>query len=537
MTKHPDFIPPHADTPVDTRASKHVKSVNFVNRAMLAALLTAAVPLSAGAQAQQPQPGQLPPAAIVEIDDAFAKFQQRTPVPGLVYAVVKDGRIVLSAALGAQTVGGAPVTLDTRFRIASMSKAFTALAILKLRDDGKLALDDLAEKHIPQMRGWTYPTSDAPRIRIRDLLAHVGGFVTDDPWGDRQQVLSEAGFTAMIAAGVPWSRVGQQQHEYSNFGYALLGRIVTNASGKPYQAYIRDTILRPLGMTASTYEVGEVPKGKLAVGYRWEDERWVEEPSMRDGAFGAMGGLVTTATDYARWVAFLLSAWPARDGPDIGPVKRATVREMAQGLNFVRIAPRNGGPEGDKCVHAIAYGMGMRVTPDCDLGLTLSHGGGYPGYGSFVVLAPERGVAAFGFANRTYQAPAVPVWQSLWALARSDAIRPRETPLNPQLGQMQDAARAAYTAGALKPLDGKLAMNFLMDRSAENWAKEFARIKALMGNCPAAEPLFPTGMLSTAFRWNCARGKLDGQILLAPTNPPTIQALRFFPQLGISNAP
>lgn len=506
--------------PVDRRARKHAGRVNLVKLTVFAAALGAA---------SLPASAQVPPAAVVEIGDAFARFQERTPVPGLVYAVVKDGKLVLTSMQGVQSIGGAAVTLDTRFRIASMSKAFTALAILKLRDEGKLALDDLAEKHIPEMRGWKYPTSDSPRIRIRDLLAHVGGFVTDDPWGDRQQVLSEPEFTAMIAAGVPWSRIGQSQHEYSNFGYALLGRIVTNASGKPYQAYIRDTIMRPLGMADTTYDIAQVPKNKLAIGYRWENEAWVEEPSMRDGAFGAMGGVITTAPDYAKWVGFLLSAWPSRDGPETGPVKRATVREMAQGLNFVRIAPRNGGPEGDKCVHATAYGMGMRVTPDCDLGLTLSHGGGYPGYGSFVVLAPELGIAAFGFANRTYQAPAVPVWQSLWAL-RKAGVSPRPVPLDPLLGQMQDAARAAYAAGTLAPLEGKLAMNFRMDRSDANWAKEFARIKGLVGDCPTAEPLAPTGNLSTSFRWNCARGKLDGQILLAPTNPPTIQALRFFPQ-------
>lgn len=509
----------------DATSLEHVRTVGFVGLTGFALLLAATQPVAA--QTAQPP---LPPAAIEQIDSAFAGFRERAPVPGLVYAVVRGGKIVHLAAHGAQSIDGAPVTADTRFRIASMSKAFTALAILKLRDEGRLVLDDLAEKHIPEMRGWTYPTGDAPRIRIRDLLAHVAGFVTDDPWGDRQQVLSEAEFTKMIAAGVPWSRTGQLQHEYSNFGYALLGRIVTNASGRPYQAYVRDTILRPLGMAASTYEVGEVPRDKLAIGYRWQDERWVEEPEMRDGAFGAMGGLVTTANDYAKWVAFLLSAWPARDGPEAGPVKRATVREMAQGLNFVRISPRPGAAAGDKCVHATAYGMGMRVTPDCDLGLTLAHGGGYPGYGSFVVLAPEYGVAAFGFANRTYQAPAVPVWQSLWALARAGAIRPHGKWLNPLLVEMQDAARTAYAEGTLKPLQGKLAMNFLMDRSAADWAKEFARIKALVGECPTAEPLFPTGMLSTAFRWNCARGKLDGQILLAPTNPPAIQALRLAPR-------
>lgn len=475
--------------------------------------------------------GALPSSVAAEIDAAFATFRERTPVPGLAYAIVRDGKLVHAATHGVQSIEQPrPITAKTRFRIASMSKAFTALAILKLRDEGRLSLDDLAEKHVPQMRGWSYPTSDSPRIRVRDLLQHVAGFVTDDPWGDRQQSLSEAEFTRMIAAGVPWSRVGQSQHEYSNFGYALLGRIVTNVSGESYQHYIRRSILQPLGMTASGYEIRDVPAQLMAVGYRWENDRWVAEPTMPDGAFGAMGGLHTTVEDYSKWVSFLLSAWPARDGPDSGPVKRSTVRELAQGLNFVRVVPRQGTPSDDKCVHAVAYGMGMRATPDCDLGLTLSHGGGYPGYGSFVVLAPELGTGAFGFANRTYQAPAVAVWQSLWALERAGVIARREPPLNPLLAEMQEAVRATYAAGSLKPIEGRLAMNFLMDRSAENWASELARLKALLGACPTVEPMQPTGMLSANFRWNCEKGMVDGQILLAPTNPPTVQALRFAPK-------
>ena len=480
-------------------------------------------------------PGAPPAAVAAEIDAAFAAYRESNPVPGLAYAVVQDGKIVHMRTHGVQSFQSRrPVTPQTRFRIASMSKAFTALAILKLRDEGRLSLDDLAEKHVPEMRGWTYPTSDSPRIRVRDLLQHVAGFVTDDPWGDRQQPLSPAEFTRMIAEGVLWSRTGQTSHEYSNYGYALLGRIVTNASGQPYQRYIERTILRQLGMTSSGYEIRDVAPNVLAVGYRWENERWVAELAMPDGEFGAMGGLHTTVEDYSRWVAFLLSAWPPRDGPETGPARRSTVRELAQGLNFVRIAPRAGAEEGDKCVHAIAYGMGMRVTPDCNLGLTLSHGGGYPGYGSFVVLAPDRGAGVFAFSNRTYQAPAAPVWQSLWAMERAGLLPRRDVPLNPMLAQMHEAARAAYAAGSLAPLQGRLAMNFLLDRSAAHWAAEFASMKSALGACPTAEPMFATGNLSSAFRWNCEKGVLDGQILLAPTKPPAIQSLRFLPQPAAS---
>jgi len=489
-----------------------------------------AVPVSGTARAEVAAAAAIPAPLAAEIDAAFAAYRERTPVPGLAYAVVKDGKIVHQGLWGVQTIGGKrPVTADTHFRIASMSKAFTALAILSLRDAGKLSLDDLAETHVPEMKGWAYPTTDAPRIRVRDLLQHVAGFVTDDPWGDRQQVLSEADFTRMIAAGVPWSRTGQMQHEYSNFGYALLGRIIKNVSGMPYQAYIRQTILTPLGMTNTGYEIADVPKDRLAVGYRWENDQWVEEPSMRDGTFGAMGGLNTTVNDYAKWVSFLLSAWPPRSGAETGPVRRSTVREMAQGLNFVRILPRPGAPADDKCVHAVAYGMGLRSSPDCDLGLALFHAGGYPGYGSFVVLAPETGTAVFGFASRTYQAPLVPVWQSLWAMARAGAIRPAETPVSGEVAAMHEAIRAAYAAGTLAPLEGRLAMNFPLDRSAENWAREFARLKTLTGACTAVESLRATGALSATFRWTCEKGPLGGQILLAPTLPPTLQALRFDP--------
>jgi hypothetical protein len=89
------------------------------------------------------------------------------------------------------------------------------------------------------------------------------------------------------------------------------------------------------------------------------------------------------------------------------------------------------------------------------------------------------------------------------------------------------AAKAAYAAGNLGPLQGRLSMNFLMDRSAENWAAELAALKEEVGECPADEPLAPMGAMSTAFRLNCEKGKIDGLLLLAPTTPATIQALRF----------
>jgi CubicO group peptidase (beta-lactamase class C family) len=287
--------------------------------------------------------------------------------------------------------------------------------------------------------------------------------------------------------------------------------------------------MQPLGMTKSGYEFRDVPMAERAVGYRWENERWVEEPTMAHGEFGAMGGVYVTAEDYSKWLAFLLSAWPPRDGPETGPVKRATVRELAQGLNFVASRKRIGGASDDTCEWASAYAMGLIAIRDCTLGLTLSHGGGFPGYGSYMVLVPERRAAAFVLTNRTYSGPSEPVWRSLLAIDSQGMIPPDKRVIAPILETMQAAVRAAYEAGTIEPLRGKLAMNFLMDRDAKNWASELAKIKQQIGECASAEPLFVTGALSTSYRWNCEKGHINGQILLAPTNPPTIQSWRLMP--------
>lgn len=498
----------------------------YLKRTLLAALFfsTAAPATAQTSTAPAQTVEQLAP----EIDALFAKFQTDAHVPGIVYGVIKDGKLAYVKAYGVQNLTEKrPVTPDTLFRIASMTKAFTALSILSLRDQGKLSLDDLAEKHIPEMKGWKYPTTDSPRIRVRDLLQHVGGFVTDDPWGDRQQVLPEAEFTKMIKAGVPFSRTPQTAHEYSNFGYALLGRIVANASGMSYRRYVEQTLLKPLGMTSSGFEVTDAPRERRAIGYRWENDAWAEEPTMKDGAFNAMGGLQVSAKDYAKWVAFLLSAWPPRDDADNGPVKRATVREMAQGLNFVTLATRTGTSGATACKQAAAYAMGWRVAQDCDLGLTMAHGGGYPGYGSHIMLMPEYGVGVFAMANRTYAGPSAPAWDSAVAMHKAGLLRRAELPVSTELATFFEAVRKTYAAGNLGPLEGKLAMNFLMDRSADNWTKELTALKAQVGQCATAEPFAPLGAMSGAFRLNCEKGQLDGNILLAPTRPVTMQSLRF----------
>ena len=466
-------------------------------------------------------------AAVPAIDRLFADFQVDSHAPGLVYGIVANGRLVHVKGLGVQDlVRKRPVTPDSLFRIASMTKAFTALSILKLREEGRLSLDDLAESYVPEMRGWTYPTKDSPRIRIRDLLTHSAGLVDDNPWGDRQTPLPDAEFTKMLQQGVPFSSAPGSHYEYSNFGFALLGRIIANVSGRPYRRYVEQSLLTPLGMTSSGYAIGEWPVERRAIGYRWEEGRWKAEPDMRDGAFGAMGGLQTSASDYARWVAFLLSAWPARDEADDGPVSRASVRMLAEGSNFTSVAQRYGASGAAACRQSLSYGFGMRIAQDCDLGLTLAHGGGYPGYGSHVMLMPDYGVGIFVFTNRTYNGGAGPAWDAAIALQKAGALIERTLTVSPLLAEGYAAAGRIYTAGDAGAARDRLAMNFLMDSALDSWRRKLAALKAEVGACRTDAPVKASGGLSGSFTWACERGRVAGTILLAPTPTAQIQELK-----------
>lgn len=467
------------------------------------------------------------PAEVTDlIDQHFTDYQAEQHVPGLVWGIVKDGQLVYFKASGiANLETDTPVSADSLFSIASMSKAFTALAILKLRDEGKLYLDAPAEYYVPELRDWTYPTTDSPRIRVRDLLAHVSGLVTDNPWGDRQQDMPEETFLEVLKQGVPFSRAPQTAYEYSNFGYALLGQIVTNVSGKPFDEYIRTEIMLPLGMTSTGYDVYAVDQDRRALGYRWEEGAFSDEPSLGPGVFGAMGGVMTNASDYEKWVAFLLGAWPPRDGPETGPVKRSSVRELSEGLDFPRVYKWDGLEGTEPCDVAMTYAMGFSRNAECDLGFVLTHSGGYPGYGSNVLLMPDAGVGIFAFANRTYAAPSRIVRKAALELARAGLAGPRAWPVSNVLAETYAIAGEIYGQGSFAPAEGKLAMNFLLDASVPVRERALAELKEEAGTCETDAPIKADGNLSGTFTWACENGQLEGWLLLAPTHTPQIQEL------------
>ncbi len=450
-----------------------------------------------------------------------------TTCPGLVFGVVNGGKLVYVRAFGVQdTKTNTPVNADSVFRIASMSKQMVALAALKLRDAGKLELDAPAERYIPELAKLHYPTSDSPKILVRDLLSHAAGFVTDDPWGDRQLDMSEADFSRFVAAGVPFSRAPGMAYEYSNFGYALVGRLVTNTAHRNYADYVTGNLLEPLGMNATTFDIAKIPAEHRAIGYRWENDAWKEEPALGPGTFGAMGGMATSANDYARYVAWVLSAWPPRDGADSRILRRASVREIARPQTYATvIAPTD--PAG--CARSASYGFGVIPFTDCILGTHFGHSGGLPGFGSNVLFVPNRDLAVFAFANRTYTPASRVVREAANLLVKSGAFPARQPPLAPGLAALLAAATRIYASGDVMTELESLAMNVLLDRDAALRNGELANLKERLGTCAAPpDPASDTAM-SGKFELACERGTLKIDLILAPTSPPTLQKLEFSP--------
>ena len=463
-------------------------------------------------------------AAFAHIDRLMTEFAAREHVPGAAWGIVVDGELVHIGTAGMREVATkAPVTRDSVFRIASMTKSFTAMAIVKLRDEGKLALDDPVEQYVPELKTLKYPTSDSPRITIRHLLSHATGFPEDNPWGDQQLAATEEEFSAMMRRGIPFSNPPGLAYEYSNYGFAILGRIVTNVAKVPYRDYIAAHVLKPLGMTSTTLEPTAVPADRLAHGYRWEDERWKEEPQLRDGAFGAMGGMLTSVADLGRYVSAFAGAWPPRDGPETAPIARASLREMQQ---VWRPRPANVSrpSTGTTQLNAGGYGYGLRVSQTCDFNHIVAHSGGLPGFGSLMQWLPEYGVGIVAMGNRTYTGWGGVVGEALLALRNTGALKPRVAAPSAALVGARDAVSQLVNTWDDALADRVAAVNLFLDRSKERRRREIDAVRAKVGTChPPREFTFVENALRGTWTLSCERGDLDVSITLAPTMPPTVQ--------------
>jgi len=463
-------------------------------------------------------------AAFPVIDKLFRDYAQKNHYPGFVYGIVADGKLVFGGNTGFTDLEmKTPATGQSDFRIASMTKSFVSVAILKLRDEGKIRLDDPAYLYIPELKDQKDLVSDAPPISIRNLLSHSAGFPEDNPWGDRQLAVPDEDLIAFVRKGISFSNSPGIAYEYSNMGFALLGHIVQKVSGQSYEEYITRNILQPLGMEHTYWEYTKVPANRLAHGYRWLNGNWVEQPLLHDGAYGAMGGMITTLEDFAKYTAFQLSAWPSRDGREDGPLKRSSLREMQQPSTFSNLNTQFSFSGGAACPLVSSYAFGLRWSKDCKGRTFVGHTGGLPGFGSNWVMLTDYGVGAISFSNLTYANASAINMQVLDTLVALAGLKPHKIPVSPILEQRKKELIALLPGWENARNTKIFAENFFLDYFVDALKKDAAEAFGRAGRILRAGEFQADNNLRGSFILEGEKADIEVRFTLTPGNPALIQ--------------
>jgi CubicO group peptidase (beta-lactamase class C family) len=461
--------------------------------------------------------------------------------PGLAYGVLRDGALIHSGGRGVRRLTGpgendAVPDADTLFRIASMTKSFTAATLLWLRDDGRLRLEDEVADHVPELARLRLPTTDSPPLTLRTLLTMAAGWPTDDPWGDRQQDLPDEELAALLRGGLGFAWAPGTAFEYSNLGYAVLGRVIATAAGQPYADVVTQRLLAPLGMTATGFTEDAAPENRRATGYRRAGQEWERVPVSGYGAFAPMGGLFSTVRDLARWVSFLADAFPPRDDPDDGPLRRASRRELQlPRLATPPVVTWRGLAE-PPVARSLAYGFGLVVEHDPRLGTVIAHSGGYPGFGSHMRWHPATGLGVVVLANATY-APAARLASRLMdslvehhVSALSGARPPWPIPTGGSILAATESARRDVTrlisAWDDTVAERLLAMNIDLDEPIATRRDQWAEVVAAIGPlAPDDEPALSTSPGHCSWWLRGPGGRVQVEIRMSPELPPRVQTL------------
>ena len=462
--------------------------------------------------------------ALPLIDKIYTEYAQQNHFSSIAYGIVVDGKLIHTNYIGFINIEKKiNANNQSAYRIASMTKSFTAMAILKLRDEGKLQLDDVASKYIPELKNQFYTTKDAPPITIRHLLTHMAGFPEDNPWGDRQLARTDNELMQLLNKKLSFSNNAGVAYEYSNLGFTLLGYIIKKVSGLSYENYITKNILQPLGMNHTYWEYNNVSTNNLVHGYRWLNNNYVEQPLLHDGAFGAMGGMITTIEDFSKYVIFNLSVWPPNNNKEIGPVKRSSVREMHHAWNFSALNTNFKYATGRATPLATAYGYGLRWSKDGEGRVSIGHTGGLPGFGSNWSILPDYGIGVILFANATYASTAYINTQVLDTLIAVAQLQPRQLKPSSILEERKQQLLTLLPNWNNAEATNIFADNFFLDYFIDSLQKEATTIFNKAGKILQVKNMIPGNNLRGSFIIECANNNIEISFTLTPENPALIQ--------------
>jgi len=450
--------------------------------------------------------------AFTAVDAAVEAERKQRNLPGLALGIVIDGELAYAKGFGvADLESRAAPDADTVYRIGSISKSFTGLAILALRDDGALDLDDPLTRWIPEAAGLVYPSRDARPITLRQLATHsaglprMGAFDPDHAPTEQVVVGSLAGLALDGTPGMASS--------YSNLGFSLLGIVAGRAAHASLHDVIARRVLEPLAMTSTFWGRAQVPPARLATAYKPDLTPLAPADTLLGAADGA-GGLYSTVRDMARYAALQLSAYPPRDDADRGPIRRATLREAhSTGIYLgsrVRTVAAPQRAERLLQFETSTYGFGWQRDVTCDFDDMVGHSGAIDSYRADLRFLTSRGVAVIVLTN--FAAAEVPriTDRVLETLLRTGALDKRSASLSPAFASAMTAwldvyntwNEAAFAAVLARPPD-------------PSEPAELAGYKQLHGACTSFAPLEVISPQRARLQLACERGPLELDVTLA----------------------
>jgi CubicO group peptidase (beta-lactamase class C family) len=316
---------------------------------------------------------ETPERLTARLERLVRQTQREKRLPSISAAVLRDGELIWEAAVGAADVEGeVEATPDTQYRIGSITKTFTAAAIMQLRDAGKLDLEDTLDRHIEGV---------AHTPPIRRLLSHASGLqreTQDDSWltlrfAEPDELLETLAQAELVLPS------GARFH-YSNLAFALLGIVVERVSGVPYKDYIRERLLEPVGLTRVSFEP-EPPAAKGYLAQPYADGVW-DTVGVETGAWASAGQLWGTAADICRWGAFLAD-------PDESVLAESSAEEMR---TVQAISDHERWQSG--------YGLGLGLYRDGER-ILAGHGGSMPGFIATLAFSAKEKIVVTALTNES----------------------------------------------------------------------------------------------------------------------------------------
>jgi CubicO group peptidase (beta-lactamase class C family) len=480
-------------------------------------------------------------ALVPKIDALLAARAAAAQTTGAAVAIVLEGEAVYVRGFGVRDhESKQPVDGDTVFRVGSVSKTITALAVLKLRDQGRVELDAPAAPYVPALASLPSPTKDSPPLTVRHLLTMTSGLPYDDMWGAVTFGQSDAELAELIAQGPSLAAAPGGKYRYSNLGFALLGKIVEAVSGQPFAEHVAGEVFAPLGMTSSGFVTGAIPRERMAVGYFKDGDRFVPEPIDSDGVFAPAGGVYTTANDLARYAAYHLAAYPPRDDAETGPVRRSTLREMHAGQAWARWADDfpvlRRLPNGAPSLTASSYGLGWMQNTTCFAEGIVQHFGFEPGYWASIRLLPAQGLGMVTLSTTESLGRDETFASVLELLREHDVLDRAPAPPPPALIWARDTIvqlLAGWNAELVERTFDPLTRRYSFVRGFQ---ADMETIHREHGKCRAEGNVIPLSATHGRFQVRCERGAIDIVALLTPHPAPLIQTLELRRQMPVTES-